>query len=105
MGWGSTDAVNLRSLAVPSPVSLRFAVVHLRKAAPAAEKIVTKMKDKLPFWAFHIGIPVVRGGCASSRLDHGSRVELFAHPIRATNQVVGIIGYGRGSVIGRKLAL
>ena len=26
------------------------------------------------------------------------------HPIRATNQVVGIIGYGWGSVIGRKLA-
>ena len=28
----------------------------------------------------------------------------YPHPTRATNQVLGIIGYGRGPVIGRKLA-
>ena len=37
-------------------------------------------------------------GCSRNELGHDP------HPIRATNQVVGIIGYGWGSMIGQELA-
>ena len=36
--------------------------------------------------------------------DSFLRTGFYPHPIKATNQVVGITGYGWGSVIGQKLA-
>ena len=45
-------------------------------------------------------------GCTDAKCTEEAQVSDVRdpHPIRATNQVVGIIGYGWGSVIGRKLA-